>query len=109
MMIKDRINDKIKMKMLSLSYLATERNTKQRTALKGSYFADSIEQIRKLSKPNLAKYIKIMESKESVVLANKIAHSSSSAFYRKVVSQKDQQNIELINYAHNKLMVTNAI
>ena len=103
-MIKDRISQKIQMRMLAISHISTERNTIQRAALKGNYYADSVSQIRQLNKPNLAKYIKLMESKKNIILAQKIAHSSSSAFYRKVVSQKDQQNVELINYAQNRLM-----
>jgi len=97
------IKQDILKKMYAHSYRNMFNNIDKIRALdKSEHYAQEILKIRTLSKRNLVKYISKLKSKKSVKLGYKIAHSSSSKIYRSLDS-KIQQDIELINYARNRL------
>ncbi len=78
---------------------------KQRALVKGEYFADEIIRIRYMSKSKLVEYIAETKAKPSTKLALKIAHSNSTKVYR-MLDNKVKQDMELINYARNRLYAT---
>jgi hypothetical protein len=90
-------------KMYKISYANISSNTdKLRALIKGDYYAQEIIKIRNMSKYKLVDFINNLKSKKSVKLGYKIARSSSSRIYREL-DIKIQQDIELINYARNRL------
>tara|TARA_R100000781_G_scaffold111591_1_gene78133 strand:+ start:11971 stop:12282 length:312 start_codon:yes stop_codon:yes gene_type:complete len=90
-------------KMLNVSYRNIYSNSdKIRASLKGDYYAQKIIEIRSMSKFKLTKFISDTKSKKGVKLGYRIARVSSSKIYRKLDSEI-QQDIELINYARNRL------
>jgi len=97
------ITTETKNSLLNLSLSLKRSNIdRQRALVKGDYYADEITKIRHLSKKQLVKFIEQKRNKPSVKLGIKIAHSSSTKMYR-MLDRKVHQDIELINYARNRL------
>lgn len=82
--------------------LKRSKTDKERALVKGDYYADEIIKIRNLSKYELVKFIEQKRNLESVKFGLKIAHSSTSSMYR-MLDSKVKCDIELINYARNRL------
>jgi len=78
---------------------------KQRALVTSSYYADEIIRIRAMSKRKLVEYIALTKEKPGTKLALKIAHSNSAKVYR-MLDNKVKQDMELINYARNRLYAT---
>lgn len=78
---------------------------RQRALVKGKNYANEIIKIRHLSKKELVNFIEQKRNKPSVKLGIKIAHSSSTKMYR-MLDSKIHQDIELMNYARNRLYAT---
>lgn len=101
------IKQEVLKKMYSVSYKNISSQTdKLRALIKGDEYANNIIKVRNMSKFKLVKFIAKLKNKESVKLGYNIAHSSSSKMYR-MLDVKIQQDIELINYARNRLYATN--
>jgi len=101
------IKQEVLKQMYSISYKNISSQTdKLRALIKGDEYANNIIKVRNMSKFKLVKFIAKLEDKESVQLGYNIAHSSSSKMYR-MLDVKIQQDIELINYARNRLYATN--
>ena len=97
------IKQEVLEKMYKRSYNNMSSNTdKLRALIKGDSYAQKIIDIRNMSKFKLVKFISKLKNKKSVQLGYRIARSSSSEMYRKL-DLKIQQDIELINYARNRL------
>jgi DNA-binding XRE family transcriptional regulator len=97
------INTETKNSLLKLSFSLKRSNTdRQRALVKGDYYADEITKIRHLSKRKLVKFIEQKRIQPSIKLGLKIAHSSSPRMYR-MLDSKVKCDIELINYARNRL------
>jgi hypothetical protein len=97
------ITTETKEKLLSISYSLKQTTVdRQRALIKGEYYAQEIQKIRLMSKFELVKFIDELKKDKGVKLGKKIAHSSSTFMYMKLDS-KIRQNIELINYARNRL------
>lgn len=100
------ISTETKQKLLDLSHelkLSSRSNTdRQRELVKGKYYADEICKIRLLTKKQLVKYIEQKRNDRGVKLGTKIAHSSNPSMYR-MLDDKIRMNIELMNYARNRL------
>tara|TARA_R100000655_G_scaffold56707_1_gene94855 strand:- start:11564 stop:11887 length:324 start_codon:yes stop_codon:yes gene_type:complete len=97
------ITTETKNSLLNLSLSLKRSNIdRQRALVKGDYYADEITKIRHLSKTKLVQYISQVRTKPSVKLGLKIAHSSTSDMYR-MLDSKVRCDIELINYARNRL------
>lgn len=106
-MILENVLDKnTKEELLRLSFrLKASRSDKQRSEVKGEYYASEIAKIRHLSKSELVQFIEQKRSDKGVKLGLKIAHSGSTKMYR-MLDERIQQNIELMNYARNRLYST---
>lgn len=96
-------NNATKRKMLEHAYKNVETLAdRNRKAVYGdSYYKDVIS-IRNKTKSELLKYIAEQKKKTSVIFAYKIAHSSSPRLFRSL-SDSVKRDVELINYAHNRL------
>jgi hypothetical protein len=103
MKIDQLINAEIKQKLIALSFQLKLSNTdKQRALLKGKDYAYEITKIRYMTKRELIKYINKKESEPGVQLGYQVAKNSSAHMYR-LLDYKVRQDIELINYARNRL------
>jgi len=102
MILENQIPFKTKQLLLELRRSNVD---KQRALVKGSYYADEIIRIRHMSKSKLVEYIAETKAKPGVKLALKIAHSNSTKVYR-MLDNKVKQDMELINYARNRLYAT---
>ena len=106
MRIDTLINAETKEELYNLSFSLKRSNLdRQRALVKGDYYATEITKIRHLSKKELVKFIEQKRNKPSVKLGIKIAHSSSTRMYR-MLDSKVHQDIELMNYARNRLYAT---
>ena len=103
MEIKHLLNSEAKQKLIELSYYLKFSNTdKERALLKGKDYAYQICKIRYMSKRQLIKFIQDKESTQSVKLGYEVAKNSSSYMYR-LLDKNIREDIELINYARNRL------
>lgn len=97
------INNTTKRKMLEHAYKNVETLAdRNRKAVYGDSHYENVISIRNKTKSELLKYIAEQKRKPSVIFAYKIAHSSSPRQFRSL-SDSVKQNVELINYAHNRL------
>lgn len=94
------INTKTKHKLLQLKKDLKAQEIEDKTPQE--YYLQEIAEIRKLSKYKLVKYIEQKRNVKSVKLALKIAHSSSAKMYR-MLDSKVKYDVELLNYARNRL------
>ena len=101
------IKQQVLNKMYSISYKNISSQTdKIRALIKGDAYAQEVIKVRNMNKYELVKFIAKLKQKDSVKLGYKIAHSSSSKMYR-MLDANIKQDIELINYARNRLYATN--
>tara|TARA_R100000406_G_scaffold90935_1_gene78249 strand:- start:882 stop:1193 length:312 start_codon:yes stop_codon:yes gene_type:complete len=94
-------------KMYAISYksIAT-KNDKMRALIKGDSHAQKIQEIRAMTKYQLSEFISDLQKQSHVKLALKIAHSNSSSKTYRMLASHIKNDIELINYARNRLYVT---
>ena len=110
MKLSTLINTETKNNLIKLS-LELKRESRsntdrQRALVKGDYYADEISKIRFMSKRELVKFIEQKRNDKGVKLGTKIAHSSNSYMYR-LVDSRVRMDIELMNYARNRLYASN--
>ncbi len=104
MKLENIIHPNTKRELLELSFKLRRNSTdKQRALVKGSYYADNIMKIRSMSKRELVSYIGATKAKKANKLALKIAHSKNSTKVYRMLDDKVKQDMELINYARNRL------
>ena len=97
------INTETKQKLLQLSNDLKSSIKKEQSPQE--YYQQGIAEIRQLSKYKLVKYIEQKRNTSSVKFALKIAHSSSKRMYR-LLDSKVKYDVELLNYARNRLYAT---
>ena len=71
-----------------------------RKRIKGTEYTEELMEIRMMSKYELIRYIKKVNTNRAVIAARKI---KDNYWYRKHVDNKVKAKIELISYAYNRL------
>ena len=103
MKINTLLNNETKLQILSVSSKLRESKANQsRKVVSGEYYSQEIQKIRLMSKRQLSAYIDKTKEKPSIKFGLRIAHSNSTKTYR-MLDSKVRQDIELINYARNRL------
>jgi len=106
MNIEHHLDNDTKQELLRLSFrLKASQSDIERSQITGEYFASEVASIRHLTKRELVKFIAHKRQDKGVKLGLKIAHSGSTKMYR-MLDKRVRQNIELMNYARNRLYCT---
>ena len=107
MRLENLISHQTKQRLFEVSAVnSMTRNDLQRVEVKGKYYAENIVMIRHMTKFKLLQFISDKRKEPGIKLAYnviktcKITHSSM--MYR-LLDDKVKQDIELINYARNRL------
>jgi len=103
MIIENHLNTKTKSELLKLSFrLKASDSDKQRSQICGEYYAMEVAKIRHYTKRELVEYIADKKQERGVKLGLKVAKTASTKIYR-MLDSKVREDIELMNYARNRL------